>query len=229
MRAVFFDLYETLVTQFDPDWVPPPQSIAERLSIEERIYEELWRRFEDAWMLGEIGEYEEVLSRICAAAGKEASPTLLSELAWEHRRRKAQPFDVIEPEILDMVTALKQCGLKLGVISNVENLGSAPWSGSALAPLFDDFVASHQVGLLKPDKKIYELACRRLDIQPVEGVFVGDGGANELDGATQAGLEAIWCSWFLDRWPEWHQYRTKAAPPYERLTRPLDLIGKVVH
>ena len=56
--------------------------------------------------------------------------------------------------------------------------------------------------VLKPDRKIYELACDRLRIEPSEAVFVGDGGSNELWGATEAGIEALWCTWFLDDWPE---------------------------
>jgi putative hydrolase of the HAD superfamily len=47
-------------------------------------------------------------------------------------------------------------------------------------------VASHSVALLKPGTSIYAMVCRRLGIDPSEAIFVGDGGANELHGATQA-------------------------------------------
>src|SRR5690348_12267582 len=35
IQAVLFDLYETLVTYFDPAWTPPPRTIAERLGVPE--------------------------------------------------------------------------------------------------------------------------------------------------------------------------------------------------
>lgn len=238
MKAVLFDLYETLVTHFDPDWVPPRQSIAQRLGLEEGTFENLWRRFDGAWQRGEVTHYEEALAQVCAAAQKEPDFALLGELSREHRLIKSWPFKTIEPQIVDLLDTLRQSGLKLGVITNAGDLDAAPWPDCSLAPFFDDFVASHQVALLKPDKRIYELACRRLNVPPTEAIFVSDGGANDLYGATQAGLTVYWCTWFLDRWPEgirpngftgdkWRQYATKGKPPYERLVRPLDLLTKV--
>ena len=44
MQAVIFDLYETLVTLFVPDWLPPRESIAQRLDVDERTFEETWSR-----------------------------------------------------------------------------------------------------------------------------------------------------------------------------------------
>lgn len=90
-----------------------------------------------------------------------------------------------------------------------------------------------------PDEGVFEFACRRLDVRPSEAVFVGDGGANELYGATQAGLAAYWCTWPLDRWPEgirphgfpgdsWRQHSNMGEPPpYERLARPPELLARI--
>jgi len=38
----------------------------------------------------------------------------------------------------------------------------------------DFIIYSHEVGLQKPDPKIFELACERLDLQPNEIIFVDD-------------------------------------------------------
>jgi putative hydrolase of the HAD superfamily len=239
MKAVFFDLYETLVTHFDPDWAPPPQSIAQRLGIDERAYADLWRTSDTAWQLGEISSYTEALARICAGAGREADPAVLAQLTDEYQQMTARVFETIESEIVEMLAALTGAGLRLGVITNAGDLDTAPWFDCRLAPYFDDVLASHEVGLLKRDGRIFELACRRLDIHPSEALFVGDGGGDELHGATQAGLTAYWCTWFLDRWPEgirpngfpgdaWRQYATDREPPFERLTRPSDLLARIV-
>jgi predicted HAD superfamily phosphohydrolase YqeG len=48
-RAVLFDLYETLVTHFDPDWTPPPRTLAARLGLEEGTYRALWSHHGKAW------------------------------------------------------------------------------------------------------------------------------------------------------------------------------------
>ena len=54
----------------------------------------------------------------------------------------------------------------------------------------DLLVYSHEVGIAKPDPRIYQLACARLGVRPGETVFVDD---NQLmvDGARAAGIQAI--------------------------------------
>jgi putative hydrolase of the HAD superfamily len=238
MKAVIFDLYETLVTYFDPHWTPPPRSIAQRLGVEERVFASLWPHFDNAWESGQIGHYQDALAQFCAAAGAKPGAGVLAELLTERRLITARPFKAVEPEIVEMTAALKQSGLKLGVITNANNLGAAHWPDTPLAPYFDVFVASHEAGMLKPDRRIYELACRRLGIAPAEAAFVGDGGANELHGAAEVGMKPYWCTWFFDRWPEaitpnsfpgdWRQRPLKGEPPYPRVARPQELLDTVL-
>jgi len=54
----------------------------------------------------------------------------------------------------------------------------------------DLIVYSHEVGMSKPDPRIYRLACARLGVRPAETVFVDD---NELmvDGARAVGIQAV--------------------------------------
>jgi epoxide hydrolase-like predicted phosphatase len=56
--------------------------------------------------------------------------------------------------------------------------------------LVDDIVYSHEVGLVKPDPKIYELACQRLGVAPDELVFVDDTQIC-VDGAAAVGIHAV--------------------------------------
>ena len=44
--------------------------------------------------------------------------------------------------------------------------------------LTDDIVYSHEVGISKPDPRIYELACDRLGVRPEEMIFLDDVAAN---------------------------------------------------
>jgi putative hydrolase of the HAD superfamily len=56
--------------------------------------------------------------------------------------------------------------------------------------LVDDIVYSHEVGLVKPDPKIYELACERLGVAPDELVFIDDTQIC-VDGAAAVGIHAV--------------------------------------
>ncbi len=239
MKAVFFDLYETLVTHFDPNWVPPPQSIAQRLGIKESTFTEHWPQLDRSWQAGEISQYGDALTQLCAAEGKEPDLTVIEELYGEYQARIARLFAIIEPEIIEMLNALRRSKLKLGVITNASDLDVEPWQTSELAPLFDDVVISHEVGLLKPDPRIYELACKRIEVRPGDAIFAGDGGSDELRGAEEFGLDPKWCIWFLGRWPagvtpngfpggEWRDRPFDGPSPYERFSRPQDLLAVIL-
>jgi putative hydrolase of the HAD superfamily len=55
---------------------------------------------------------------------------------------------------------------------------------------FDGHILSHEVGLQKPDGRIYELTTGRFDLQPSRTVFIDDIRANVV-GAQTAGWHAI--------------------------------------
>ena len=236
MRAVLFDLFETLVSHFDPEWKPPVRTRAERLGVDERLWEAHWPRFERLWERGEIRGYEAALEAFCAAAGASPEASAVAGLRRDYRAITDVAFVPPPPAALvGLLSGLRARGLRLAIVTNANDLDTAPWATFALAPFFDAFVASHEVGLMKPDPRIYALACERLGVRPEDAVFVGDGGSDELRGAHEAGVRPLWCTWFLDRWPEgirpngfpggeWRQRRAADAP-FPRLAQPEDLLA----
>ena len=54
----------------------------------------------------------------------------------------------------------------------------------------DVIVYSHEVGLLKPDARIYHLVCDLLDVAPEEAVLLDDVQEN-VDGAKAVGMRGI--------------------------------------
>lgn len=54
----------------------------------------------------------------------------------------------------------------------------------------DTIIYSHEVGLRKPDRRIYALTCERLGVQPSEMVFLDDLEANVV-AAREFGIRAI--------------------------------------
>ena len=57
---------------------------------------------------------------------------------------------------------------------------------------FDGHILSHEVGLLKPDAAIYELALQRYGLPAAQTVFIDDLEAN-CAGARAVGLRVIQC------------------------------------
>lgn len=56
----------------------------------------------------------------------------------------------------------------------------------------DLIIYTHEEGIAKPDPRIFELMCKRLNVQPAEVVFVDDMEAN-VGAAREAGIHAILC------------------------------------
>ena len=60
-----------------------------------------------------------------------------------------------------------------------------------MAPLVDVAILSCEVGLRKPDPRIYEMVCDRLTVLPDRCLYVGDGGSMELTGASASGMDVV--------------------------------------
>ena len=237
LKAIIFDLYETLITHFDPDWKPPKRSIADRLGVSGEDYQKHWSRMDDQWEQGEFNSYQDLLLALCEAVGHTPSEPVVAKLTEERLARTRVLHERIESSIVEMIQELRTRGYQLGVITNAGDMDVEPWPTCRLAPFFEVFIPSFQVGMLKPDPRIYEHGLQELGVSAGEAIFVGDGGRDELSGATRVGLRAFWASWFLDQWPlgirpasftgdEWRQIPGR-EPPFPHLHTPLDLLNRI--
>ena len=234
VKAIIFDLYETLVTWFDSDWTPPKLSLADRLGISEDDFQKHVRRLRDDWETGRISRYQDFLLALCEAVGRTPSELVIAELAEEQLIGTRVLFEELEPAIVELVQELKRRGFQLAVITNAGDTDVEPWPSCRLAPFFEVFVSSFAVGMLKPDPRIFDHCLRLLAVSADEAIFVGDGGRDELSGAKRVGLTVLWATWFLDRWPvgirpgrfdgdKWRQ-SPEGEPPFTRLHNPSDLL-----
>lgn len=57
---------------------------------------------------------------------------------------------------------------------------------------FDVILISEEVGLEKPDPRIFQLALNKLQVQPEDALFVGDDLEKDVGGPQGAGLKGIW-------------------------------------
>ena len=97
-----------------------------------------------------------------------------------------------KPGALNAVKELKGMGLKLGLISN----GRSPFQernfqALGVSELFDAIIVSEAVGIRKPERRIFELACEQTGIPAVETVFVGDNPEADIDGANDCGMYTV--------------------------------------
>lgn len=100
--------------------------------------------------------------------------------------------EVRNVELLDYIELNLKGKYIVGLLSNInsrERLDLRFLPGE-LDRLFDDVVASGDVGLIKPHPEIYELACARLGVAPEECVLIDDM-PEFCEGARAVGMQAI--------------------------------------
>ena len=110
----------------------------------------------------------------------------------------------VDAEMLHVLSQLRSNGWTIGIVSNATPDEVADWSECLLRDAVDDAIFSCQIGYMKPDPEIYNLACERLGISPTKTVFVGDGGFDELQGAAAVGMRPVQARWYYLREIEWN-------------------------
>jgi putative hydrolase of the HAD superfamily len=96
----------------------------------------------------------------------------------------------LDPQMMAWAASLRPA-YRTAILSNSadgarrEELARYPF-----AAMFDPIIYSHEVGLRKPDPRIYRLACDRLGLAAGEIVFLDDMPEN-VAAATEAGLHAV--------------------------------------
>jgi HAD superfamily hydrolase (TIGR01509 family) len=209
VRAVLFDLFETLVTESRTQ-PAGASTLGPELGCERDAFRAQWRVSRQDVVVGRLS-FRQALAAIAAGLGRQSEEAALRRIEEDRILAKAGAFDPIEPAVLRMVSDLRSRGLRLGVVSNCFAEDVAVWPRCSLAPYFDCRVFSFEVGLAKPDPEIYREGARRLGVDVADTWFVGDGMHEELSGAEHAGLRAFRALWFLRRWPNFREEPCSAA------------------
>jgi putative hydrolase of the HAD superfamily len=97
--------------------------------------------------------------------------------------------DLWDRHLFDFLQALRPAH-KVGLISNAWTGLRAVMVEHGFAGSFDAMIISAEVGVAKPDPRIYRLALEKLGVAPQEAVFVDDVATN-VDGARAVGMHAI--------------------------------------
>jgi putative hydrolase of the HAD superfamily len=95
----------------------------------------------------------------------------------------------------DVIPALKRLAverrLKVGVISNWDSRLAELLGGLGLSSMLDTIISSADVGLHKPDPRIFEMACEKVDVEPENAVHVGDHHYADIVGASAVGMTPV--------------------------------------
>ena len=190
-RAVIFDLFGTLVNGFtrqEYDQVNARMAAAVRVP-----YPEFWQLMGETYRdfcLGRYSAYEDLISDVCSRTDVHANKAQITQAASFHYEFIAAAI-VPEPEVLETLDRLKKRGFRLGLISDCAPPVPLLYPQSPLARFIDVPVFSCEERIKKPSSEIYQRTCQRLQTEPHECIYVGDGSSQELTGAAEVGMRPI--------------------------------------
>ncbi len=96
------------------------------------------------------------------------------------------------PEVPDMLHELKAAGLKTAILSNgAPDMLKGAVQSAGIGPLLDDCLSVEEVGVFKPDARVYQMVLDRFDCAADEVLFVSSNGWDAA-GASGFGFVTAW-------------------------------------
>jgi putative hydrolase of the HAD superfamily len=201
VKAVVFDLWDTLVEFPAREAEVLKQRLAELTTLDPDEFERRWRDGYRASQTGPLADSYRALG-------------VPDEHVAEHvaaRHAFARGALRLRRGAREALAGLRRRGVKLGLITVCSEDVPTAWPETELAGLFDAETFSSACGLIKPDPEIYLTTLEALGVEPVDALFVGDGANDELGGAERVGMTPVL---FVPRgepqWPalaDWHGLR----------------------
>ena len=96
------------------------------------------------------------------------------------------------PGAADLLAALRPHARIVIVTNNLLEEQQDKLAHCGLTPMVDALVASEDVGVSKPDARIFDIALERAGVEADRAVMVGDSWANDVAGAHAVGIRAVW-------------------------------------
>jgi HAD superfamily hydrolase (TIGR01509 family) len=195
VRALIFDLGGTVLSMDHSriahcmeesgvlpgdNWIPVAERqgrrIADRLVHQGASAGEIWQGYFAAYMEG-------------AGAPPEKVVEIYDRLAEFHRRHHLWNRPI--PGVAEALASLARAGYRLACVSNSDGRAESTLVSVGLARDFEFVIDSDEVGIEKPDPRIFRLATNKLGLAPVDCAYVGDIISFDIEGSIAAGLRAI--------------------------------------
>ena len=138
---------------------------------------------------------EERFGRLLAVAGGTPDAASPADVAAAYRSAYLEHWRPVDGA-LELLIALHGRVATGVVTNNVASEQRQKIAACRFAPLLDAVVISEEVGVTKPDPRIFRLALGQLRRTAAETVMIGDAWETDIVGARAAGLRPIWFNRF---------------------------------
>jgi putative hydrolase of the HAD superfamily len=186
--AVVFDFFGTLTRSVRRG--PQHADIARALGCDPDVIVGVLDRTFRRRACGAFGSAEDTLRFVTEQAGGRPRAAQLAA-AMPARIDALRADTVLRADAVSTLAAIKDRGLATALISDCTHELPAFLPALPVARHLDARIFSVEVGVCKPDPRIYRAACEQLGVSPQRCLYVGDGGSHELTGAEAVGMTAV--------------------------------------
>ncbi len=199
LRAVLFDIDDTLFSTTHFSALARANAVRAMVATGLDLPEEVVAR-ELEEVISEFSSnydhhFDQLLRRLRPKALEHVNPALIvaAGVAAYHdtKFRELKPFDDVYP----LLEALRGAGVITGIITHGWTMKQAEKIVRlGLVRLLDPraIFISDQLGISKPNPKIYSLALRDLGIEPRQAMYVGDSPSHDIAPPKSIGMLAVW-------------------------------------
>lgn len=218
IEAVLFDLDDTLLDgeSFARSIVLTCERIAERVphldanrlsEANAAVFQEYLPQIAQAWTHGIVSGRDvtrETWRRTllaCACDDEE-----LVQFAWQTHDKLAASLYRLYDDAQSLLSSLQKANIRLGLVTNgASDTQRLKLQALGIEPYFTAVIVSGELGIAKPDPRLFVSALAQLEVEPAAACHVGDNLTTDVAGANAAGLVSVW----INR----HGVRRKAGDP----------------
>jgi len=201
MQAIFFDVDDTLYDQLRPFARAFEKNFNFKDISLEILYNASRKLSDEVFQLVENGDMD--IQDMHVYRIKQALAHFGKKISYKEAAMFQKDYEffqkdiVLLPDIIDVLNFCFQNKITMGIITNgpldhqkrkIKQLGIESWIPSK------NIIISSEVGLAKPDVRVFRLAETKVQTDNGNLFYVGDSFQNDIIGAKKAGWKAIWCN-----------------------------------
>lgn len=187
IRGVLFDFSGTLFRlEPGPEWLaddPRRDDLFALLTASTRAADHLPPELAEDWARRDLDPetHRSVYLAALTTSDMRVEPAV-AEVLYERMTDPAswQPY----PDTVAALRRLRAAGMRVAVVSNIAWDIREVFRRHGAGDLVDEFTLSYVEGVMKPDAKIFTVACQRIGVEPEQALMVGD--SEEADGGAVA-------------------------------------------
>ncbi len=198
LKAIFFDIDDTLYSTYEFSEMARENAVKAMINVGLRMSKDELRQELDE-IVGEFSSnyehhFDKLLLRVPRRFYKAINPaTLISAAVVAYHDTKFRHLNAYE-DALEVLKLLYNSDLILGVITagitikqaeKLVRLKVLPY----LTP--SAIFISDQIGISKPNVKLYLRACSDLNLRPAQTMYIGDNPVNDIDPCNQIGMITV--------------------------------------